>query len=374
MNNKEIFLQTEELGNLYLYGILLFYIYPRVFVCEDKYGCKYLFYEMSSSENRDIWLISKITKVEYYNLVDGKNAIQDVYRERHDSELFSITKTYGEKDRIELKPDGKAWVNKLPAEDVYADESSITDSNEDTLKEARDSESTTFDIRLFAGTDRHSLPQNIMSNLCETVSSLISSISGNIRKTNQLRVSTAPGSCIVRFSFPDQTNLLSENDVTNEMQVINQVLSSESVSESLDTVKNPQKFIRSYSGLMKTIRKTNSSVQFTTAYPNSSGVNKISLTKTDITKRYEIISKLCTVQNEEKTIRGSLIALDTKNKKFKLQTQGEIISGTFNEELIDNSSYEIPKDYTASITIEEYIDKQNICNKKKYILNSLSEK
>ena len=44
MKNKEVFMQVQELGDLYLCDVLVSYIYPRVFVCEDKYSCKYIYF------------------------------------------------------------------------------------------------------------------------------------------------------------------------------------------------------------------------------------------------------------------------------------------------------------------------------------------
>ena len=65
MSDKDIFMKVAEFGELYIYDVLLFYIYPRVFVCQDQYECKYLFYEMDSEDDDiDIWLVSKITKMD----------------------------------------------------------------------------------------------------------------------------------------------------------------------------------------------------------------------------------------------------------------------------------------------------------------------
>ena len=41
MSDNEIFMQVKELGDLYLYDVLLEYIYPRVFICEDIFNSKY---------------------------------------------------------------------------------------------------------------------------------------------------------------------------------------------------------------------------------------------------------------------------------------------------------------------------------------------
>lgn len=103
MDNQNIFMHVDELGDLYLYDVLLEFIYPRVFVCEDLFNSKYLFYEMSSDQDRDVWLVTKISNREYYDLIDRNKSIQDAYNGKSGFNLFSITKIYKEEeDLIEL--------------------------------------------------------------------------------------------------------------------------------------------------------------------------------------------------------------------------------------------------------------------------------
>ena len=119
MNVEEVFMQGQELGDLYLYDVLLSYIYPRVFICEDSLKDKYIFYEVSSKDNRDVWLVAKISEEDCHSLAEGKKAIQTAYENRTD--LFSVTKTYGQtKDTIEISSDVSEWVKKLPEKPVYA--------------------------------------------------------------------------------------------------------------------------------------------------------------------------------------------------------------------------------------------------------------
>lgn len=127
MTNNEIFLSVKDLGDLYIYDVLLSFIYPRVFVCTDKYDCKYLFYEMSSKDNRDIWLVSKITKDEFYDLIDNKICIQEAYKHKSSFEIFSVSRLYGDEDIVTLSYDSESWIGRLPAEKVYADSEHVND-------------------------------------------------------------------------------------------------------------------------------------------------------------------------------------------------------------------------------------------------------
>ena len=357
MSNKDIFMHVPQLGDLYIYDVLFAFIYPRAFVCQSEYDCKYLFYEMDSEDDKDIWLVSKITKKEYYSLVDRKKPIQKAYENKNNFELFSILKDYSNDNRIELVQDGKEWLSHLPQIPVFAEKEVNDDIANETLAVARETGNTTFDIRLFPGTDRHSVPQNILSDLCSAFTSLTSSVFGT-KRSEALRVATASGSCVVRFSFPDQINLFNESNAINEMAVLNNVLSSESIYEGLNVVKDQKRFIRSYADFLNAIRKTYSDVQFSTASPNSNEVRKIKLTSDTIKNRFNDVKGIYSIEKEEIDISGKLIALDIITKRFKLQTGENIMSGNVELNDLNNGKFEIPMNYNAKIQVEKYMDEK----------------
>jgi len=372
-SNKDVFMYIVQLGELYLYDVLLSYIYPRVFVCEDIFESKYLFYEMESEDDYDKWLVAKLKRKDYFDLLDKKKTVQSIYKNALDFSLFSITKTYGEEDIIEMSfEESESLLNLLPTEDVYSEKEILDDVVQETLTAARETGATTFDIRLFPGTDRHSVPQNILTDICKSFTALTNSIFGQ-RRSEALQVATAPGSCIVRFSFPDQINLFNENDAINQMIVINDVLSSETLSNGLAKVKDQPKFIKSYSDLLGTIRKTGSNVQFTTASPNSTKVEKVELTREMVRNRYDDVKGIYKVEKETLVLKGTLIALDIKTKKFKLQLEdGTIKSGVVTNEFLEAGTFELPKLYDATIDIEKYIDEKQESSKEKYCLKELA--
>ena len=371
MSANELFINVKELGNLYIYDVLLSYIYPRVFVCRDEYDCMYLFYEMDSANDEDIWLVSKIKKKEYYSLVDRKKSIQKIFEKKNSFEMFSITKEYGDEDIIRLSRNGREWLSHLPKNEVFSEKKLADNIADDTLAVARDSEKTTFDIRLFPGTDRHVVPQNILTKLCETFTSLTGSVYG-LKRNEAINVATAPGSCVVRFSFPDQINLLNESNAINEMDILNDIFSSESITDGLEKIKDQKKFIRSYSSFLNTIRKTHSDVQFTTASPNSNSVKIVELTNADIRERFDDVKDIYRIEYEDRITSGKLIALDTKTKKFKFQSEDNSIkTGSVDTRILENGCLEIPRMYEATIRIEKYLNNKGSSNKEKYYLLSL---
>ena len=246
-----------------------------------------------------------------------------------------------------------------------------TKTAEKTLEVARETGATTFGVRLFSGTDRHFVPQNIMSDLCSGITSLINSVFGQ-RREEPICVSTAPGSCIIRFSFPEQINLFNESDAANAMDVINEVLGSETLSDGLSKVKNKESFIKSYSKILGTLRKTGSDVQFTTASPNSTQIQKVELTKDVVRSRYEDVKDIYNIERTTVVFKGTLIGLDMKSKRFKLQLDdGTIKTGVITNEILESGTFELPKIYDATIDIEKYIDDNQKVLKEKYYLKGL---
>ena len=46
MKEKGVFINIPDIGDLYIYDVLVSYICPISFVCVDDYETKYLFYEI----------------------------------------------------------------------------------------------------------------------------------------------------------------------------------------------------------------------------------------------------------------------------------------------------------------------------------------
>lgn len=116
---KELFANLDRIGPLYLSDIILYYIYPRIFICENDSKEKFLLCEMSNRDDTDIWLSGKISEEEYGSIIKKEKSIQAIYRNKKD--LFLILKKY-RKDEDEFEiiyGDMKEWVDKLPDESIY---------------------------------------------------------------------------------------------------------------------------------------------------------------------------------------------------------------------------------------------------------------
>ena len=104
---------------LYFVKALLYYIYPRSFLCRSETDKLYVFYEMISENDIDTWLVAEITEKERATLENGSIPIQGLYSSGHD--VFSVSYDHEkEESSASYDPaDTEALVRKLPKAPVY---------------------------------------------------------------------------------------------------------------------------------------------------------------------------------------------------------------------------------------------------------------
>ena len=111
---EDIFLKVEPLGTLYIEDILLYYIYPRCFVCRNDNGNKYILYEIESSQHTDVWAVCNISESDLESIKSKKSSIQEIYRKHECMRLiydYEIQSTYLETSN--------EVIDKLPKIEVY---------------------------------------------------------------------------------------------------------------------------------------------------------------------------------------------------------------------------------------------------------------
>lgn len=111
---EEFLFKSELLGNLYIIDILLYYIYPRCFVCKNEKHQKYLFYEVSSDDKISVWVVCGLEDSDLEDIKNKKCSIQDIYKRYECIELTydyeTCSSTYILSDNV---------ISMLPKVDVY---------------------------------------------------------------------------------------------------------------------------------------------------------------------------------------------------------------------------------------------------------------
>lgn len=124
----DIFLEVPEIGTLYLSDVLLFFIYPRGFVCETDNSKSYLLFELADEDNNDIgiWMAVAISKDELFKLKDQQISFQKIF-ETNKNNVFLIKHYYQNETtrRIELQDlaNRDDYWNQLPKKPLFSERS-----------------------------------------------------------------------------------------------------------------------------------------------------------------------------------------------------------------------------------------------------------
>lgn len=116
---RQFFLKTKTFGELYITDVLLIYIYPRYFICDNEVKEKYLVTEIEIDVDKEPgisrWLIKKIDEQKYQEIKSKKCSIQEPFRNAKDKyyifDLNHDTYILEEEEITELPEDLVEWFN-----------------------------------------------------------------------------------------------------------------------------------------------------------------------------------------------------------------------------------------------------------------------
>lgn len=125
----DVFLEkVPGIGTLYLTDVLLFFIYPRGFVCKTGNDENYLLFELADKDNNDIgiWMTVDISKDELFKLKDQQISFQKIF-ETNKNNVFLIKHYYQNETtrKVELQDlaNRDDYWNQLPKKPLFSERS-----------------------------------------------------------------------------------------------------------------------------------------------------------------------------------------------------------------------------------------------------------
>ena len=340
INNAEKEFNIEKLGCFSLYDILMEVGYPTLFICKDVFSAFYLFYETDYDQDRNEWLIMKISKIQYWDLKVGNKSLQDTFRSSLGKKWYVFKEI---KNQQEITIQNEFPENYFPfIKPIFVNKTEFSSSNY-LVKESYDKEQPIFDIKLH--TESPVKEVSIEPQLLENYSK-------NIRlffkdygiSDSSMKLSLEKGSTIIRFTF-EQENLFSNNDVSNSFASLNKALNSKEAKDIVDAFKGDKGKITKFRELVDTIRKTNKNVSIiASSSSNESQIFKV-INKTSIAEYKKYIDNI--VVEEKPIIRnivGYVYSVNTENKKIEFiqnnkKIKAELSENLSHEQMLVNETY-----------------------------------
>lgn len=366
------FLQHELLGNLSLFDVLITYDYPRVFVCEDSFGCKYLFNEFISSESNDKWIVQRISLTRYIDLKTNKISLQKSYRIPEEKRYFIVDKNY-EDDKFYVESTNILPAGTLTDYDTFVGQQESGEVDDHSiLEKARKENSPIVDITLFPGEQGiDDIELSLFNRICYTFKKLMDSVLGK-KETEKMRISTLRGSFVIRFNMNDPINVFNKFDSYTAIEQIRRVLNVSTMDDVLDIFEQNPNGVESYRNFIKVLKNANTPVHITSVSPNEVNINVNNLSVFDTQNRHAFLKNIYKEIISEIDITGTLIGGNFKNEKNPtfdfIDDFGKEYKGRINNHCAKKQFFTLKKRYKVKIKIISAIDRQSITKNEKYEL------
>lgn len=353
--NDDIF-SVDLLGKLEIDEIFYYYEEPQLFTCVSKFGQKYLGMLIDIDERE--WLMVPVSSSRLALLKSNKICVRDAFTEAEDEFVWRLV---SENRKIKAQ---QVFLNDidekdLPDDDLYLDceDEYMPTYNDDILKTSIEEKRDIMDISILPS-NKHirELEFQVLGETLVNIQQVLyalalerdnngNRISNKIKEENTLSVTgTYAASFGIRAKSNKLSDLYDETPVTKNLKRLSELLYAKDDENKLKKLlkdMNPRVSIR-YKKLMECLFKEKLAFNVTFASPNKYSF-KAEFTEEDIEKNLIYLSESVDNIITTEEIGGKLVGINVSKKKFAFETfEGEMITGTIAEELIERITFKVP--------------------------------
>lgn len=360
---RKEFLDVPSIGKLYIHHELVTYDYPLIFVCEDDYDSLYLFSEIRDLEDFEEWIAKKITREQYFDIIEDRLTFKDAYIRKENGPLYAFIKHYYVDDHVDCSYEKDVSEEILPSGDVCY---GMINGETQLFYSDTDTDSRIVEIETFPNQSIDGIDVETHNSICTSYVGMLKGKYADDVSTMLLHSKAASYTIRLKVTSRNKSSVIAA-DAINE---ISKMVSSGSMYDysncvdQLKTMNYSQKFL-------ETISKMN---QDTLLIYNDRKADKKQTTRLNPSISAE---KACQIKNEiqlEKEKRhtaevsedryvGALIGYNLKGKSFvfkyeeqvedkkcgKIVTVKRDIAGKLNEDFNDNQFVGLDCFYEALI-------------------------
>lgn len=361
----EIFLKDfNGCGPLYLDEVLAYYEMPQLFTLFDN--CKNLYISLLINMDTSKYFIVNISKERLADIKDSSISLKDVYI---NPEMNKIYMLYN--DVVSEILPSNISENDLPDENLFLNmlinPEMLVDEQEKQWDMVRDS----LNIRLINtfNPKEHEIDCNLFAKIISMIQKLVTAQTrckysnqykaADIIEMSKLNFSSSfIGSVGVKLKTSERQNLLNETKLTPILESFAQMLeggSTTKIKEFFDNSNYDYKVISCYKNYLNTLLKNNLDIEYN--INTKQKTFKCYIDKANVKDQYDNLNKYISNKVFIEEFEGVLVAADTKNKTFKLETDEKIINGNIPKQLL-KENYKVNNNVIFKLEVKQ--EKQSI--------------
>ncbi|MGL4875195.1 MAG: DUF6575 domain-containing protein [Clostridium sp.] len=358
---------VDNIGKIYVLEEITFYDKLLTFTCENEIGHKFIAICIELDEN-ERWFFLPISDAKLIRVLRGEITAYKAFKDAEQSFVYEVI--FKDSEYVEGKGKildiSKILDNDLPDTDVvfdiYKDDKfsikdySVSEISKLSQLEKRD----IIEISLLPQeTHIHEIDVLTLGNILTEVQSLINIIAYKdglngrippcIKEENKLSYcGDFAASFGIRLKSHNLVDVFNQSNLQTNISKFLDLLKSKNNKDKLSETLNGLNplTISKYKKLLNTLNSQSISLKVNVAYPE--GVSrKEEMSSNEIEFSLDLIEKEFDERYSEIEIIGTIVAIDTKKKTFKIDTSTETISGEIDEKA--TSIFKVPQKVRASI-------------------------
>lgn len=346
------------LGKLHIENVYQFYDIPRLFTCSNKIGAKYLSLSVFDDYETFKWLYLPVSIDRLSALIGKGLKLRQAFLQPEDGYLYMIKSDF----------DGGASVSHIFPEQIdqddLPDDGVYLESTEkpriglgaiDADQAAEGSRRETYNLHFYPWDTK--LPEidardlggiltsfqelaNALGQYCNGDITLKGAIPGDILEASKFKATQ-----IFEGSFGLQLKSKSMSDLFYNSLASNVLLELTNLIESRDDEDNISNKLHELKGrvaskyriFLREVSRLGSPMKLHWGSPNKERGRIISLSKQEIRRAFELVSKIDTEMSESVTFRAELLGLDIKTRRYRVRhlSDNEDYSGKILKESLD---------------------------------------
>ncbi|WP_320055766.1 DUF6575 domain-containing protein [Desulfuromonas thiophila] len=346
------------LGQLHIETVFQFYDIPRLFTCSNKTGARFLALSVFDDYETFKWLYLPISSDRLSTLIGKGLMLRSAFLEPEDGYLYMV----------ESKFDGKSSVFHIFPEQIddhdLPEDGAYLESTEkpqvglgaiDADQAAEGSRRETYNLYLYPldtmlpEIDARNLGgiltsfqelANALGQYCKNDVTLKGAIPADILEATKFRATQIfEGSFGIQLKSKSTSDLFYGSLASDALLELTNLIESrdneENISNKLHELKG--RVASKYRAFLREVSKLESPMKLHWGSPNKERGRVILLSKQEIRRAFELVSKINTDMSESVTFKAELLGLDLKTKRYRVRhlDDNEDYSGKILDESLD---------------------------------------
>lgn len=346
------------LGKLRIETVFQFYDIPRLFLCANNSGAKFLALSVFDDYESFKWLYLPVSTDRFSTIVSKGIFLREAFLSPEDGFLYEVESNFAGESTVQHVFSEQVSLDDLPDEDVYLESKESVHVGLGVIDAdlaAEGSRRETCNLHFYPWDTK--LPEidardlgGILTSFQELASALGQYCKGDVTlkgaiPADILEATKFRATQIFEGSFGLQLKSKSTSDLFHSSLASDVLLELTNLIESRDNEDNVSNKLHELKGrvaskyrhFLREISKLDSPMKLHWGSPNSERGRVLSLSKQEIKKAFDLVSKIDIDMSESVVFRAELLGLDVKTKRYRVRhlSDNEDYSGTVLDESLD---------------------------------------